>query len=282
LSPASPASIPQTRLRGGGPWILSTDRGRAILARLAKQHPTVGGRITCHLGVKTGANRLFLDPPAELEPELLRWALRGRDVRAFRPRPRVRLLWTHGPAGAPLRELPPGAARHLAAHGATLRARKDYAGGPPWALFRTQAATARHRVVWTDLARRLTACQLTGQRDTGVIPLNTCYVAAAGSRCEAERLAAWLNSTWIRALAQIGAVPASGGFRRFSAGVVARLPLPPSVVEDAELSAIARAGRRGRHAQEELDDIAARHLGLSEADRRTLGPTVAVGAADRR
>jgi hypothetical protein len=282
LSPASPASIPQTRLRGGGPWILSTDRGRAILARLAKQHPTVGERITCHLGVKTGANRLFLDPPAELEPELLRWALRGRDVRAFRPRPRVRLLWTHGPAGAPLRELPPGAARHLAAHGATLRARKDYAGGPPWALFRTQAATARHRVVWTDLARRLTACQLTGQRDTGVIPLNTCYVAAAGSRCEAERLAAWLNSTWIRALAQIGAVPASGGFRRFSAGVVARLPLPPSVVEDAELSAIARAGRRGRHAQEELDDIAARHLGLSEADRRTLGPTVAVGAADRR
>ena len=38
--------------------------------------------------------------------------------------------------------------------------------------------------------------------------------------------AAWLNSTWLRALAQAGAVPAAGGFHRFAAGVVAGLPLP--------------------------------------------------------
>jgi hypothetical protein len=99
---------------------------------------------------------------------------------------------------------------------------------------------------------------------------------------EAERLAAWLNSRWVRAAAQVGAVPAAGGFHRFAAAVVARLPLPAGVTADAELSTIARAGRLGEPIQEALDDIAARHLGLSPADRNALGRTVAQSAADRR
>jgi hypothetical protein len=282
LSASSRATIPQGGLRGGGPWILSSDRGGSIASRLAHEHPAAGERITCHLGVKTGANRLFLDPPGAIEPELLRWAVRGRDLRPFRPRPRVRLLWTHGPDGEPLGRLPPNAAAHLAPYDAALRARADYSGGPAWALFRTHAATAVHRVVWADLARQLTACHLTGGRDAGRIPLNTCYVAVARSADEAERLAAWLNSSWVRAVAQIGAVPAAGGFHRFAAGVVARLPLPAGVTADAELSAIARAGRRGERVQEALDGIAARHLGLSAADRSGLGRILATGSAARR
>ena len=282
LGPAEGPSIPQTRLLGGGPWILSTDRGRSVVARLAREHPTLGECVDCRLGVKTGANRLFLDPPETVEAELLRWAVRGRDVRPFRCRPRARLLWTHGADGAPLPRLPPGAAAHLAPHAAALRARADYAGGPVWALFRTRAATAPHRVVWADLARRLTACHLTGRTDADRIPLNTCYAAAVPSPDEAERLAAWLNSRWVGAAAQVGAVPAAGGFHRFAAAVVARLPLPAGVTADAELSTIARAGRLGEPIQEALDDIAARHLGLSPADRSALGRIVAEGAADRR
>jgi hypothetical protein len=282
LGPAGGACVPQSRLLGGGPWILSTDRSRSVVARLAREHPTLGERISCRLGVKTGANRLFLDPPETVEAELLRWAVRGREVRPFRCRPRLRLLWTHGTDGAPLPRLPPGAAAHLAPHDAVLRARADYAGGPAWALFRTRTATAPHRVVWADLARRLTACHLTGRADADRIPLNTCYAAAMPSSDEAERLAAWLNSRWVRAAAQVGSVPAAGGFHRFSAAAVARLPLPAGVTADAELSAIARAGRLGQPVQEALDDIAARHLGLSPADRSALGRIVAEGAADRR
>jgi hypothetical protein len=194
----------------------------------------------------------------------------------------VRLLWTHGPGGTPLPRLPPNAAAHLAPHDAELRARADYAGGPSWTLFRTHAAASVHRVVWSDLARRLTACALTGRRDAGRVPLNTCYVAPTRTAQEAERLAAWLNSTWIRAVARIGAVPAAGGFHRYAAGVVSRLPLPGSVTADAELAALARAGRRGEAVQEALDDIAAGHLGLSGPDRAALGRIVADGAADRR
>jgi Eco57I restriction-modification methylase len=274
--------IPQSRLGGGGPWILSADGAGALALRLGREHPAIGGRFTCQLGLKTGANHLFLDPPATIAPGLLRWAVRGRDVRAFQARARVRLLWTHGTDGAPLDHLPPDAAAHLAPHEALLRARSDFAGGPPWTLFRTRAATAPHRVVWSDLARRLTACALTGRRDGGRIPLNTCYVAAAASAEQAERLAAWLNARWVGALARIGAMPAAGGFHRFAAAVVSRLPLPAGVLADPSLSAIAIAGRRGEPVQEALDEIAAGHLGLSLRDRRTLGRLVGDGAADRR
>ena len=274
--------IPQSRLGGGGPWILSADGTRGLATRLRREHPLVGDRFACQLGLKTGANHLFLDPPATIPPRLIRWAVRGRDIRAFRPRARVRLLWTHGPDGAPLDRLPSDAAAHLAPHEALLRARADFTGGPAWTLFRIRAATAQHRVVWSDLARRLTACALTGRRDGGRIPLNSCYVAAAASAQQAERLAAWLNARWVGALARIGAMPAAGGFHRFAAGVVSGLPLPAGVLADSSLSAIAVAGRRGEPVQEALDEIAAAHLGLSVRDRRTLGHLVGNGTADRR
>jgi hypothetical protein len=149
-------------------------------------------------------------------------------------------------------------------------------------LFRTAAAAARHRLVWGDLGRRLTACALTHPRDACLIPLNTCYVARAHSGPEAERLAAWLNSTWLRALARLGAVPASGGFHRYTAALVSRLPLPASVLTDGALLAAARAGRADHPVQEAIDDIAAAHLALSTRERSALARVVAAGAAPGR
>jgi hypothetical protein len=88
---------------------------------------------------------------------LLRWAVRGRDVRAFRVRRGRRLLWPCDERGAPLGVLPPIAARYMARHAAELRRRADHAGGSPWSLFRTRAASAPFRVIWSDLAQRLEA-----------------------------------------------------------------------------------------------------------------------------
>ncbi len=282
LAGTAPATVAQAGLRGGGPWLLSADRAGNVVRRLERDHPALSERLTCHLGAKTGANGVFLDPPEDIEPELLRWAVRGRDLAPFVARQRVRLLWTHGPDGAPLARLPPAAAAHLATHDAALRARADYSGGPPWTLFRAQAATSRHRVVWPDLARRLTACALTGGRDAECIPLNSCYVAPAGTAEQAERIAAWLNSSWVRVAARVRAMPAAGGFGRYSAAVVSALPLPDGVMADAELSALARAGRRGDSIQEALDDLAAGHLGLSGRERADLERMVGTGAAPRR
>jgi hypothetical protein len=260
----------QTGLRGGGPWILVRDDVRGAVSDLEQIQPKLGESISCHVGLKTGANRVFLNPPADLEAEVLRWAIRGRDVGAFRWRRSTRLLWTHDDRGTPRRQLPPKAVAHLTAHDSELRARKDFRGGIPWTVFRAQPAVAQYRVVWADLARRLAAVALSKPRDRTHIPLNSCYVAPTQSGAEAERLAAWLNSTWLRAAAHISAAPAASGFVRFNAQVVARLPLPVSVLGDAMLSRITREGRSGRAVQEELDDIAARHLDLSASSQRAL------------
>lgn len=275
-------AVKQSELPGGGPWILVRSGVRGVLAMLEREHPKLGDRITCHLGLKTGLNRVFLNPPEELEPEVLRWAVRGRDLKAFRCRAKVRLLWTHDSNGLPRVDLPPRAKAYLEGHELELRARRDFRGGPAWLVFRARPAVARYRVIWADLARRLSAVALTTEPDLQRIPLNSCYVAPVRNAAEADVLAAWLNSTWVGACARLGAVPASGGFARFNAQVVARVPLPDSVSSDGTLTRLSRAARSGNSVQDELDAVVAKHLGLSSSAQRALRAAVGDSALDRR
>lgn len=278
LAPSGPGGAAQSGLEAG-PWIVRHDHAARVSRELATRHPPLSERYRCHLGAKTGADRIFLDPPDPIEPELLRWAVRGRDVAAFGTTGRRRLLWTHDESGRPLETLPPLARGYLARHEPALRARADYAGGPPWSVFRAGPASARHRVVWPDLARRLAAAALTGRGARTLIPLNTCYVVATRRPADASLLAAWLNTTWCRNLAALVAQPAAGGYRRFGAAPVGSLPLPSSVTADADFLRLAHRMAAGEPLQEELDALAARHLGLDGAARDALA---AAGHADDR
>jgi hypothetical protein len=278
LTLGSGPTAPQSSLRGGGPWLLRREPLRAALAAVRGDHPPLESVASCHLGLKTGANHLFLNPP-EVEVELIRWAIRGRDVTPFAVRRHTRLLWTHGTDGSPLPRLPPRAASHLSPHLAALRARTDYVAGPPWTLFRARAAAAPHRVAWADLTRVLRAVSLAAMADT--IPLNSCYVAVTRDDTEADRLAAWLNSSWIRAAARATAMQAAGGCSRYTAATVGALPLPVSALADSDLPALARLAAEGRHVQAELDDVAARHLSL-ERSQRTALLTALDGCTDDR
>lgn len=271
-------TVPQASLRGGGPWLLRREPLRHALERLREGHPPLGTVVSCRLGLKTGANRVFLDPP-EVEPEVLRWAVRGRDVAPFAVRGRTRLLWTHAADGSPLPRLPPLAGAYLAPHLGALRARADYTAGPAWTLFRAQAAAAPCRVVWADLARTLRAVSLASMPE--MVPLNSCYVALARTDLEAERLAAWLNCSWMRAAARVGAVPAAGGCARYTAATVGALPLPGGALADPDLSTIARHAAEGRPVQADLDDITARHLSLGEPQRSALLAALDGRAPDR-
>jgi hypothetical protein len=282
LAVTSKRGISQSRLVGGGPWILVRDRLRDVLETLQRDHPSLGERFDCHLGLKTGANGVFLNPPDDLEPEVLRWAVRGRDVAAFHCVPRTRLLWTHDAEGRPRAGLPPRCTAYLVRHYSELRARRDYTGGPPWTVFRVRPAITRHRVVWSDLARQLVAAALTTPSDLQQIPLNSCYVAPTKSVVEAERLTACLNSTWLRAAARLGAVPAASGFARFNAQTIARLPLPIAAFADATLTRLAQQGRAGAPVQEELDETVAGHLGLSSDAQNALRAVVDNTAHHRR
>jgi len=264
LGPDSPAQA-QALWHDAPSWNLAHPDAQRIAARLTRLHPTFAEFATAKLGVKTGANSAFLDPPAELH----RWcrpALRGRDLRPFQARPGALLLWPADSRGVPWRTLPPAVARYLREQVGRLERRADQHTGPWWQLFRTRAATAPHRVIWRDLARELQATTLP---DARVVPLNSCYVAPMPSALAAESLTAWFNSSPIRALARLAAEPAAGGCARFSARVVHGLPLPRSVPGSAVLAAFTQAALDD-DAQTALDNCAADLLGLDAAERDGL------------
>ncbi len=266
---ATEGEVPQRGL-GAEPWVLRSEAAREALEQVGRRFPPLGARFVCHLGVKTGLNEAFLDPPREVEREVVRWAARGRDVRAFVVRRARRLLWPCDASGAPLERLPPAAARHLAVHERALRRRADHRGTRPWLLFRTGPASAAHRVIWADVARRLEAAPLTGRPGSETIPLNSCYVIPTRNAATALRLSAWLNSTWSRAIARSAADPASGGFARFNARVIAAIPCPAAALRDPALLELAHRGVEGRLVQEELDDRCAELLDLGLDERRGL------------
>jgi hypothetical protein len=270
LEPDAPGV--EQRTLGAAPWAPARRDAGSAACRMRAALPAFGARFACRLGVKTGANDIFLDPP--VDSPLLRTAIRGRDLAPFSIAPRQRLLWTHDRTGSPLPVLPADAARYLANHEARLRARADYLGGPYWTLFRTRGALAPFRVIWSDLARRLTAAL----PPAGTIALNTCYVTNAPTAAAAAAACAWLNSTWLRAAARLAAPPASGGFARFSAGVVASLPAPP---DDDELMRVSTRAAGGANVQEELDECVARLLDLVAAERQALADVVRGSADDR-
>ncbi len=264
------AVTPQAALLGGAPWVLTRPDVREARDAVTVRHPPLAGRYQVQSGAKTGANHLFLNPEVPIEPVLIRWAIRGRDVRPFRAELRTRIVWTHDAEGRPFHRLPEQATRHFLAHEARLRARADFTGGPPWTVFRTAALGAAGRVVWADLTRRLAALALTGAPTKDPIPLNSCYVLPTASAEEALRLAAWLNATWLTSLARLTAMPASGGYARFTASVIGGLPLPASAMSDPELATLARAGAAGHPIQEDLDERCARHLDLTPGERAAL------------
>ncbi|MGH7583460.1 MAG: Eco57I restriction-modification methylase domain-containing protein, partial [Gemmatimonadales bacterium] len=255
----------QAAWRNARRWSLSAPAAQRVAERLAVLHPPLSERVAAQLGVKTGANVAFLDPPPELH-EYCRMAIRGRDLRPFRIAARIRLLWPADDRGRPWPSLPGPVRRYLSEHLDRLRHRADSQRGPWWSLFRTGAATAAHRVAWRDLARRLEAAAV---EDPMTVPLNSCYVAAVPSAEAACALAAWLNATPIRALARLAAEPAAGGCARFAARAIGGLPLPRRVLADAVLAGLAHAGCN-RDVQAAIDERAEDLLELSAPDAQSL------------
>ncbi len=249
-------AVPQRRVQNDGPWILTPGAER-ISRRLRAEFSTVGDRWSPQLGVKTGADDLFV---LDRECPGTRPAIRGRDIAAWCCRPRRYLLWTHGTDGLPLARLPSELTARLSHHEDRLRRRADYKAGPPWQLFRTGLGFAAHRVVWPDLGRRLAAAVPAAE----LVPLNTVYGIATRDAADAAALAALFNSRWLTGLARLVADPARGGFRRFNARVVRGLPVPAS--ESAVWAALARCGQHC----EPADDLIADAFQLDGADRRAL------------
>jgi Eco57I restriction-modification methylase len=264
-----------------GPWIIVRDPVHEAIGAF-RDFPSLSARFAPRLGVKTGANHLFLNPPSQVEPGMLRPAIRGRDIRAFAVTPTARIIWTYDSTGRVMMQLPPGAAAHFGPHARALARRRDADGGPPWQLFRVAAGQPRPRVVWADLAVRLEAAALAEGDSIAWIPLNSCYVMCCNTSDEALALSAWLNTMWMRSAARAVADPASGGYARFNTRAISSLPLPAPVMSHPGFLALARRAIGGSPVQAELDELGAMLLGLSASARRALANVVGVGTARGR
>ncbi len=282
---AGSLTVRQRALAKPGPWLLVTDAARRAIERLLAMGQPLGTVSRPSLGVKTGADDVFVgtvisagDPcrvrfgagEFVIEPDVLKAALRGRDVTAFDATARRVVLW--GLTGSRIAaSLPPRAEAYVNRHTARLRSRFDYRGGPLWTVFRTEPATAPWRVVWPDITKRPQACVLELSAQPRAVPLNSCYVAPAEDRETALVISAVLNSTWARAIVQVLADEARGGYRRCNATVAARMPLPRRPRSARKLIALAaRAHSHHDVEQADLDRAVADALGLPARTRRAL------------
>ena len=249
----------------GSPWVLLPPDCRAAFDMLSRHgvplFASVLGRP--RLGVKTGCNEAFLvnagktcdsftevtrgSRHGRIESSHLRTLVRGETLTRWRLGPNdERLVWTHATDGMPLRTLSDGVREWLAVSRSALGRRADVRSAAWWSLFRIECARCEFpRVVWADFGRVPRAAVIDA-RDP-VVPLNTCYSIACADEDDALALAAILNSgiaaAWLGAIAE----PARGGFRRFLAWTVSRLPIPADWPSARSLLApIAREARDGR------------------------------------
>lgn len=251
------------------PWPLLPPQLAAIADCIAACTATVGDRFTPRMGIKTGANDLFVDPPdtvAPTQPLLL-----GRDL--SRPGSATRkLLFAYDPQTAmPLPEVDDATAAYLAQHRDRLARRSDLdPSAPPWLLGRVRPELLGHRVAWPDIARLLTASPLAPVASGGPLLLNTCYYLATATAEEALTLARWLNTTPIRAAARWQAERALSGYRRYNAVAIGRLPLPPALLDQdrplgRQFAALAQRAGTNPSADDldQADALACQLLGLS-------------------
>jgi hypothetical protein len=220
--------IPYDESRGS-PWIIAPERVSAAFHRVQDHGVPMSSSCIGRplLGVKTGCNEAFIvSGMAEVESRLLRPAIRGDQVLAWRVnRGDQRILWTHDRYG-PLRDLPPGASRWLRPWRAKLERRSDAQRARRWwSLFRTEGAdSGLPRVIWADIGKQPRAAVLQAGDDS--VPLNTCYVVRCGELADAQTLAAILNSQLASSWLSLIAEPARGGYMRYMGWTVALLPLP--------------------------------------------------------
>ncbi|MFN8571584.1 MAG: type IIL restriction-modification enzyme MmeI [Gemmatimonadaceae bacterium] len=229
----------------GAPWLILPPDARTAFDRIAAAGIPLAisglGRPT--LGVKSGCNEAYLvrvldsergdslvtdgTRRGRVENVVLRPVLRGEAVRAWvRDTRSEAMLYPHTASGVALAELPPGARTWLTPYRRRLMSRSDARSGQAWwSLFRLEGAlAATPRVVWADMARAPGALVLESGDPT--VALNSCYVLPCRDRLDAFTFAAWLNSPLAAAWLSVVAEPARGGYHRFMAWTVGRLPVP--------------------------------------------------------
>jgi hypothetical protein len=263
------------------PWYLSTSDDIALARRLQGKHPRLAQFTTrVSAGPATGRDRLFVVPRGshpEIERELLRPAVRGRDVDAYAiddPGLDILVPYTYdGTGSATLVDLRdyPGAARYLGAHRSDLRQRHCVrVWGKPWYDL--------HDCPTLDLARQtkiLVPDVANSNRfavdDGHYFPLHSAYYLVPRKGVDPHFLVGILNSALAGFFVRVFSPLVKDGFNRYRQQFLAEIPIP--LASEHEQRSIADAARRGDHAM--VNECVASLFRLSPEDDTRMREAIA-------
>ncbi len=262
--------------RGGAqPWFLADPQLLELAEKIRNGHPPLGHRSSrISAGIATGRDRIFVlghGTSHELEPELLRPAVRGKDISPYRIQDEgleIILPYLPSPTGRPtlvdLDDFPKTRA-YLEQHREELKTRHCvrkwkkawYDIHDPWTL----DITGVTKVLVPDVAR--------GNRfalDDGTFcPLHSAYYVIPRD-VEPEFLTALLNSTPIEFLVRLLAPVVKDGFSRYRRQFLITLPIPEaSSTARAEILAASEVKD-----VEKTDELCNRLFGLSRKNLKTI------------
>lgn len=227
-------------------------------------------------GYYTAPARRRQDYVARIEKHLLRPLIRGENIETWRYKVEDYIIWTHDDAtGKVLKDLPPKAKAYFERHQKALKARSDYRDRMPiWQIFRVGPQKLKDKLAWQELSHRLEASyapQSVWEETLGIeallLPLQTTYLLPTDDPTTGLVLAAWLNSTPIRAFTASFAERARGAYFRHIGWVMGLLPLPEdlqALLGNAKAPPVPKTLKRMHRLSEQL------HTSPSHPDRKAM------------
>jgi hypothetical protein len=267
------SSLKATALSTSSEWHLAAPLLERLAETVQGSHPQLKSLLSrLSAGIATGRDGIYVLPAGTktgIEEELLRPAIRGRDVLPFRIsdsglRMLVPFTFEAQPRLIDLDRYP-GARRYLEAHRAALGERhcvrvwqkKWYDIHDPMPLDIGHTA----KILVPDIASHNRFAFDTGQ----YWPLHSVYYLVPKD-IEPRFLTALLNSRPIEFLIRLRAPVVKDGFSRYRKQFLETLPVPRATLPSQR--AIVRAAENGDDGL--LEDLVARLFGLSERDRRAV------------
>lgn len=253
-------------------WHFTEENLNDVARRVRATHPTLEHcTLRISAGPATGRDGLYVVPPEvarTIEPELLRPAVRGRDLAAYRIEDAgLQILIPYvfnGLGGSSLCDLKdfPKARKYLAAHRADLESRHCVkVWGKAWYDLHDQIGwdlAKQTKILVPDVASHNRFAVDEGR----YFPLHSAYYLIPAPGADPHYLTAVLNSRVAEFLVRLLAPVVKDGFSRYRQQFLAGLPIPLATA--AESTAIARAARDGD--AETAEALVARLFRLTPAD----------------
>jgi hypothetical protein len=215
---------------------------------------------------------------ARMEKSLLRRLIRGENIGAWHYKLQDYIIWTHeDKTGKVLPDLPPKATAYFQQFEDKLRRRSDYKNNMPiWQIFRVSQEKLSDKVVWQRLSNTLEAVYLPVRREDSleakdlVIPIQTAYFLPVDGEITGHVIAAWLNSSPVRAYVASFAERARGAYFEHLSWVTGLIPVPK------EIQGLLQNQNSPSEEIKELQETSkALHANPSRSDRQALEGRIA-------